>query len=55
MKPPKGMEAMKPQGYVRVKDRKTAPVPVAQKPIEEEPPQYEAYDDHGITDEDVPF
>ena len=53
MKPPKGMETLKPLGYIRVKDRKIV-APAKPKPVEEEPPQYEAYD-YGITDEDMPF
>jgi hypothetical protein len=52
MKPPKGMDALHPLGYVRVKDRKAAPVPIAEpKAIEEEPPEY----GYGISDSDVPF
>jgi hypothetical protein len=48
---------MKPEGYVRVKDRSTADAPALvsqprnrQAPPEEAPPQF----DH-ITDDDVPF
>lgn len=56
MKPPKGMDGMKPQGYVRVKDRPAAPALVSQptrKPLppEQQPPDW----DHGISDDDVPF
>ncbi len=55
MKLPKGMTALKPEGYTRVKDRTTEaqPVPPArrvQQPPEEMPPNiFEA------TDDDVPF
>lgn len=57
MKLPKGMEAIKPNGYVRVKDRKAEPVAVpaqrrpAPKPPEEQAPEYAM----GITDDDIPF
>jgi len=59
MKLPKGMNALKPEGYVRVKDRKTEAQPVPgltshprnyQQPPEEQPP----HPDY-ITDDDVPF
>ena len=57
MKLPKGMEAIKGTGYIRVKDRKAeaAPAPKpqrpAQKPPEEQAPDYAL----GITDDDIPF
>ena len=57
MKLPKNIPPMKPEGYVRVKDRSTADAPALvsqprnrQAPPEEAPPQF----DH-ITDDDVPF
>lgn len=59
MKLLKGTVAMKPMGYVRVKDRKVAePVPAqhhrtTQKPPEEQPPVQWGSDE--ITDDDVPF
>lgn len=64
MKPQKGMPTIKSEGYIRIKDRKVAPVaPLAsqprsprQVPVEELPPDMSEYDRyHGITDEDVPF
>lgn len=58
MKPPKGMEPLKPEGYIRIKDRKSEPEPerTQRRPlppprVEEQPPDW----DHGITDDDVPF
>lgn len=54
----KGATAIKPEGYIRVKDRK--PEPVGQHPelasaprpkVEEGPPDWDA----GISDDDVPF
>lgn len=67
MKPPKGMASMKPEGYVRMKDRKVTSLPAAvpaagppaqprRVPVEELPPEAGPTDwDHGITDDDVPF
>lgn len=56
MKLPKGINAIKPEGYIRVKDRKVeTPAPQqrrpAQKPPEEQAPDYAL----GITDDDIPF
>lgn len=60
MRPPKGMEVLKPEGYMRVKDRKPeepikAPKPVQrrQQPPEEGPPDWNQ--GLGIDDSDVPF
>lgn len=64
MKPAKGMEALTPVGYVRMKDRVVSPVPalVSQPkprpvPVEEQPPDTSEYDRyHGdVTDDDIPF
>lgn len=51
MKLPKSMEAPRPDGYVRVKDRPTAPVAQAnkQRPPEERPPTMD------VTEDDIPF
>lgn len=56
MKLAKGMGALAPLGYIRVKDRKTSEaVPAARKqqppPPEEQPPHHSDF----ITDDDVPF
>lgn len=56
MKLPKGMTAIKPEGYIRVKDRKVADTPKPdqrrppQRRVEEQPP-----DGLGIDDSDIPF
>ena len=61
MKLPKGMEALKPEGYIRVKDRAVASPspqphhraqPVPPPRVEEQPPEWHR---DVITDDDVPF
>lgn len=60
MKPPKGMEAIRPEGYIRVKDRKPeepikAPKPVQRRQLPPEELPADPYAGMGITDDDVPF
>lgn len=59
MKLPKGVEAPKATGYIRVKDRKVEAAPPApakrrEMPPEQQPPDFDDYT-AGITDDDVPF
>ena len=61
MKLPKGTEALQPDGYVRVKDRKVAEAPamvsMPRSAQREQPPEEQAPDwnNLNITDDDVPF
>jgi hypothetical protein len=56
MKLPKGMTALKPEGYIRVKDRQTEAQPVPSNGKKQQPPPEEMPpNDFEASDDDVPF